>query len=67
MKLSGDELENNAKDALMSCLSRVSFLKKVDIKRQASGQVKKPDFLVKLGLPKGEKYLVVEVKANGQL
>jgi len=28
--------------------------------------VMRPDFLVKLALPEGERYLVVEVKANGQ-
>jgi len=66
MKVSGDELEKKAKDALRSCLSRVPFLKKADIKRQASGEVMRPDFLVKLALPEGERYLVVEVKANGQ-
>lgn len=66
MKLSGDELEKKAKDALRSCLSRVPFLKKADIKRQASREEMKPDLLVKLALPEGEKYLVVEIKANGQ-
>lgn len=66
MKLVGDELEKKAKDALRSCLSRVPFIKKADIKRQASREVMKPDFLVKLALPEGEKYLVVEIKANGQ-
>ena len=66
MKLAKDELENNAKDALMSCLSRVPFLKKADIKRQASGGEMRPDLLVKLAFPEGERYLVVELKANGQ-
>jgi len=66
MKLARDELEKKAKDALRACLSRVPFLRKADIKRQASGGEMKPDFLVKLGLPEGERYLVVEIKANGQ-
>jgi len=66
MKLSSDDLQKKAKDALRSCLSRIPFLKKADIKRQASREVMKPDFLVKLALPEGEKYLVVEIKANGQ-
>ena len=66
MKLGGNELEKKAKDALRSCLSRVPFLKKADIKRQDSGGEMKPDFLIKLALSEGEQYLVVEVKANGQ-
>ncbi len=66
MKISGGELEKKAREALSSCLSRVPFLKIEQIKSQTSKETIRPDFLVKLALPKGEKYLVVEIKANGQ-
>ena len=66
MKISGGELEKKAVEALDSCLSRVRFLKIEEIKSQASKEAVRPDFLVKLTLPKGEKYLVVEIKTSGQ-
>ena len=66
MKISGGELEKKAGEAIDSCLSRVRFLKIEEIKSQASKEAVRPDFLVKLTLPKGEKYLVVEIKTSGQ-
>ena len=66
MKILSGELERKAREALRSCLSRVPFLKIEDIKRQTSKKAVKPDFLVKLAVPEGDKVLVVEIKANGQ-
>jgi len=66
MKLSGVELEKRAIEALNSCLTRVPFLKIEDIVREPSEKEVKPDLLVKIELPDSEKYLVVEIKSNGQ-
>jgi hypothetical protein len=66
MKILGDELERKSREALRSCLSRVPFLKIEDFKKQSSNKAVKPDFLVKLAVPEGDKTLVVEIKANGQ-
>ncbi len=66
MRISGDQLEKKAREALRSCLSRVPFLKIEAIKRETSKERVAPDFLIKIALPEGEKYLVVETKANGQ-
>ena len=66
MNISSDELEKKARESLNSCLSRVPFLKIEDIKRPPSTEVSVPDFLVRIALPGGERYLVVEIKANGQ-
>lgn len=66
MKFLSGELERKAREALRSCLSRVPFLKIEDLKRQTSKKAVKPDFLVKLAVPEGDKVLVVEIKANGQ-
>jgi len=66
MKIFGNELENKTVEALESCLSKVPFLKIGDIVREPSKEEAKPDLLVKIDLPDGEKYLVVEIKGNGQ-
>jgi len=66
MKFSGSELEKKAEGALRSCLSKVPFLKIEDIQRETSGEAVKPDLLIKLSLPEGEQYIVVEVKSSGQ-
>ncbi len=66
MKISSDELEKKAREAIGLCLSRVPFLKIEEIKTRTSKEEVRPDFLVKLALSKGEKYLVVEIKVNGQ-
>ena len=66
MNKSIENLEEKAKEALKSCLSRVPFLKIVKIKREISKEGVRPDFLARLVYPEGEKNLVVEIKANGQ-
>jgi hypothetical protein len=66
MKISSGQIEKKAREALSSCLSRVPFLKIKDIKSQPSSEPAMPDFLVKIAVPEGEKYLIVEIKANGQ-
>lgn len=66
MKVSSGALEKKAREALRSCLSRVPFIKIEKIKRETSRKAMKPDFLIKIALPEGEKDLVVEIKANGQ-
>jgi hypothetical protein len=66
MKVSSGEIEKKAREALNSCLSRVPFLKIEDTKRHPSKKPTMPDFLIKIALSEGEKYLVVEIKANGQ-
>jgi len=66
MKVSKDEIQKKAGEALHSCLSRVPFLKIESIKRQTSKEPAGPDFLIKIASPGGEKHLLVETKANGQ-
>jgi hypothetical protein len=66
MKLSEQNIEDKAKEALLSCLSRVPFLKIGKIKRAVSKEGARPDFLVKLDYPEGKRNLIIEVKANGQ-
>ena len=66
MKTSGPEFEEKAKKALRSCLSRVPFVKIQKIRRAVSKGAVRPDFLIKIALPEGQKSLVVEIKANGQ-
>lgn len=66
MKLSDQIFKEKAKEALLSCLSRVPFLKIGEIKKEISKEGVRPDLLVKLDYPEGKKTLVIEVKANGQ-
>jgi hypothetical protein len=66
MKIASDELEKKARESLTSCLSRVPFLKIQGTQRPLSTETPAPDFLINIALPGGERYLVVEIKANGQ-
>ena len=66
MKVLADELEKRAKEALISCLSKVPFLKIIEIEEETSREAVRPDFMVKIAAPDGEKYLVAEIKNNGQ-
>jgi hypothetical protein len=67
MKVFGKELEDRAEKALSACLSKTPFLRIKEIKREPSQDGARPDFLVRLTLPRGEQQdLVVEVKSNGQ-
>jgi hypothetical protein len=66
MKISNEDLEKKAREALSSCLSRVPFLKIEKIEREVSKDSVRPDFVVKLIYPEGVKNLILEIKANGQ-
>ena len=66
MKISSQKLENMAVEAMRASLSKVPFLRIEAIKREPDSEADKPDFLVKIAMPEGELYLVVEVKTNGQ-
>ena len=66
MKIRGQELENMAAEAMRASLAKVPFLRIEEIKKEPYSGDGKPDFLVKLALPEGERYLVVEVRTNGQ-
>ena len=66
MKTSDQNLEGKAKEALLSCLSRVPFLKIGKIKKDVSKKWAHPDLLVKLDYPEGKRNLIIEVKNNGQ-
>jgi len=66
MKLRNQDLEDMAKERLGACLSKIPFLRIEEIKKEPESGDAKPDFLVKLASPEGERYLLAEVKANGQ-
>jgi hypothetical protein len=66
MKISTEQLEDRAKEAIQLCLSKIPFLRIEGIKKKAKRGDKTPDFLLKLGLPDGEQYLLVELRNNGQ-
>ncbi|MBW1744269.1 MAG: hypothetical protein JRJ47_12715 [Deltaproteobacteria bacterium] len=51
---------------MRASLSKIPFLTIEQIKKEPDSGAGKPDFLVKLALPEGERYLVVEVKTSGQ-
>jgi hypothetical protein len=66
MKLSDQNLEERAKEALLSCLSRVPFLKIGKFKKEPLMEGFRPDLLVKLDYPEGKRSLIAEVKPIGQ-
>ena len=66
MKIGNQDLENMAEERLEACLSKIPFLRIEEIKIEPESGDAKPDLLVKLALPEGERYLIVEVKSNGQ-
>jgi len=66
VKISHEELTRKTIEALRTCLTKVPFLRLEDIKKEAATGAARPDFLVKLALPRGRQNLVVEVKASGQ-
>jgi len=66
MKTRNQDLENMAEEKLGACLSKIPFLRIEEIKKEPENGDAKPYFLVKLALPEGERYLLVEVKTNGQ-
>ena len=60
------ELETRAIRALERALSKVPFLRIEEIREERANRATRPGFIVKLSLPEGEQYIVVEVKNNGQ-
>jgi len=66
MKTRNQDHENMAEERLGACLSKIPFLRIEKIKKEPENGDAKPDFLVKLASPEGERCLLVEVKANGQ-
>jgi hypothetical protein len=66
MKISDQNIEERAKEALLSCLSRVPFLKIGKFIKEPSMEWARPDFLVKLDYPKGNRTLIAEAKPSGQ-
>lgn len=66
MKMSSEALNKMAEQALEACLSKVPFLRIKEMRREPESREIRPDLLVKLALPEGELYLLIEFKANGQ-
>jgi hypothetical protein len=66
MKLTNQQLNDEAEKALRSFLGKIPFLRIEEIRKQSQLTEQGPDFLVKLSLPSGEKTLVGEAKNNGQ-
>jgi hypothetical protein len=66
MKKSENKIENSAKAALLSCLSKVPFLKVIDIQREYGEKNAIADLSVIVELPDGVMQLIAEVKNSGQ-
>jgi len=66
MKIDVKGLEKSAKTALLSCLSKVPFLKIVDIQKEYGDEDTIADLTVKIELPGGIIQLIAEVKSSGQ-
>jgi len=66
VKLSHNEIEQKAIEALRACLANVPFgpVEHVDQEPEIGGL--RPDLVVSLRLPNGRQDLIIEVKANGQ-
>ncbi len=66
MKKIVKNIEQEAEDALRSCLAKVPFLKVEDISLQKKEKRLSPDFVIKSSISDGEQLILVEVKNNGQ-
>jgi hypothetical protein len=66
MKKSENKIENSAKAALLSCLSKVPFLKVIDIQKEYCEKDAMADLSVIIELPGGVMQLIAEVKSSGQ-
>jgi len=66
MKKHEKDLEKSAKAALLSCLSKVPFLKAIDIQEEYCEKDTIADFTVKIELSGGIIQLIAEVKSSGQ-
>ena len=66
MKISENNIINAAKAALLSCLTKVPFLKVIDIQEEYCEKDAIADLLVIIELPDGVMRLIAEVKNSGQ-
>ena len=66
MKKSENNIINSAKAALLSCLSKVPFLKVIDIQKEYCEKDAIADLSVIIELPGGVMQLIAEVKSSGQ-
>jgi len=66
MKKIENNIENSAKAALLSCLTKVPFLKVIDIQNEYCENDVIADLLVIIELPGGVMQLFAEVKSSGQ-
>ncbi len=66
MEEAGGQLEQKAEAALNNCLTRIPFVKNVDILREPNPEDLGPDLMVKAEVAGQEQMFVVEMKNNGQ-
>jgi hypothetical protein len=66
MKKNENNIENSAKAAILTCLSKVPFLKVIDIQKEYCEKHAQADLAVKIELPSGIMQLIAEVKSSGQ-
>jgi len=66
MKKSENNIINSAKAALLSCLSKIPFLKIIDIQKECGEKDTIADLSVIIELPDGVMQLIAEVKSSGQ-
>ncbi len=66
MKIQPKDLEQSAKKALLACLSRVPFLKVIDIQKENFEKDTHADLTVTIEHPGGIIQLIAEVKSSGQ-
>ncbi|MBN1460842.1 MAG: hypothetical protein JXA57_15020 [Armatimonadetes bacterium] len=61
-----EEMNDMAKEAILSCLSGAPFVEVTRLDFEPSQYEMRPDMLVELALPDGQALLVVELKDSGQ-
>jgi len=66
MKKYEKNIENSAKAALLSCLSKIPFLKVIDIQEAYCDKDTRMDLAVKIEIPDRTLRLIAEVKNSGQ-
>lgn len=66
MKEYENNLKNQAKTALLSCLSEIPFLKVVDVYEEYRDSDIQTGLSAKIEFPEGVKHLIAEVKGSGQ-
>ena len=66
MKLSRDELEQKAEEAVRSCLEGVPFVKIEGIERERDFKGYRADLVTTVNTPAGTRYIVAEVRTVGQ-